>query len=277
MRYAQRLHIIRSLDTLVYQLIAVSFFISPSFFSFAVRIFFQFIYTRPRELDSNRSLRFWYILNFFFNFGSIWSHAWQGAAQGRAIVIDFVGQTGTPTRLRLLLLDFTILLLNMVLISIAYEHTLYVEKDLEGPDPLLPPLSTRIFPHTDLPDKNSPLALDLRLGQIISRLRDPPPPPAPLRELPMRDYLPMPNTTSPWRMPLPPAATPLNLIVGARARAAQRARDRARAPRAVVADNNNLERERGRSGRELEEETGELNAGLGRRTIPGALDSEEVT
>ena len=178
---------------------------------------------------------------------------------------------GTPSRLHLLLIDFAIIILNMVLIAIAYEHTLYIEKDFDGPDPLLPSPSTTIFPHTDLPDKNSSLVLDLRLGQIISRLRNPPPPPALLRELPMRDYLPMPNTTAPWRMPLP-ATTPLSLIVGARARAAQRARDRARAARAAATNNDNSRRERDRDEQDQEEETGGPSAGPGRRTIPGGLD-----
>ncbi|KAI0798715.1 hypothetical protein BC629DRAFT_243671 [Irpex lacteus] len=283
MRYAQRLHIIRSLDTLIYQLIAVSFLLSPSLISFAIRIFFQFLFTRPRDLDPNRSLRFWCALNLFFNCGSLWAHAWEGAAKGRSVLIDFIGQTGTASPLHLLSLDITIIFLNTLLISIAYETTLHAEKDFSAPDPLLPspsPFNTsNTFPSLSLSPSPSPssstyppppqptkhsqhsqLILDLHLTQILSRLLNPPPPPPPPSTSLSRDLLPLPNTmtTGPWRVP-----TPFSMLAGggARTRALQRARVRAAAVRAA---NNNIneEEEEGEGGREGRE---------GRR-IPGGLD-----
>ena len=87
-----------------------------------------------------------------------------------------------------------------------------------------------------------PHILDLRLSQIIHRLRNPAPPP-PERELSSEDLLPLPNTT-PWQLP-----QTLQMLLRARARARMRVR-------------NEAEPRRGQGG---ETEPG--------RTIPGGLES----
>jgi hypothetical protein len=150
--------------------------------------------------------------------------------------------------MRLLLLDFAIISLNMVLVSISYETTLHAEMPSDGPDPLLPP--------TDDPYGDSPLVLDLRFSQIANRLKNPAPP-IPQVDVSSSDFLPLPNTTGPWRLPTNGA---LSLVMGARIRAAARARARARA--------NATESAPERSG-------GPSNM-TERRTLPGGLDSTDV-
>lgn len=55
------------------------------------RIIAQFQCSRPRELDSNRSLRFFYVLVVLLNLVGVVKHANYGVADGRALVLDFVG------------------------------------------------------------------------------------------------------------------------------------------------------------------------------------------
>lgn len=46
---------------------------------------------KPREDDSKMSLRVWFLLLCASNIPSFWSHAKDGASEGRAIILDFVG------------------------------------------------------------------------------------------------------------------------------------------------------------------------------------------
>lgn len=93
--YTPSLHQVHScsakLERILYQLYTISFFLSPSLLSYLCRTMFQFQFARPRDIDPRLSLRFWFILILLFNVGSIWSHATEGAAAGRSIVLDFVG------------------------------------------------------------------------------------------------------------------------------------------------------------------------------------------
>lgn len=43
-------------------------------------------------MDPARSLLFWYGALVFLNFGPFWTHAVDGAVEGRTILMDFVGQ-----------------------------------------------------------------------------------------------------------------------------------------------------------------------------------------
>lgn len=106
--HAQRQHIVHSvrtqelqhdsqlkkilqLDTLLYQLHTLSFFLSPSIWIYIVRILSQFQYSKPRELDPSRSLRFFYSMVLLFNLPSLWKHFTRGEAGGRVIILDFIG------------------------------------------------------------------------------------------------------------------------------------------------------------------------------------------
>ncbi|EPQ57392.1 hypothetical protein GLOTRDRAFT_110552 [Gloeophyllum trabeum ATCC 11539] len=250
--YAQRQHIIQSLDTLLYQLFTLSFFLSPRVWPLICRSATQFQFSRPRDLDPKRSLRFWFFLILLFNAGSIWSHAAEGAAVGRAAVLDFVGMAHVPNKLQLLSLDFLIVLLQMALTTIAYETSYIMASPDDTPDPLLPsiapsatysllptaedasecasPLSSSIFPpppsdaNSKPPESDeSPYIIELRLSTVIDRIRRPPPP-APEPE----DGLPMPNVTPAGLGQLPDS---LQRIV------------RARAARMAARRRNNEERE----------------------------------
>ncbi|KAJ3530285.1 hypothetical protein NM688_g7732 [Phlebia brevispora] len=226
--HAQRQHIVRSLDQILYQLHTVSFFLSPSLLPYLSRVLFQFQFAKPREVDPERSLRFWFFLVCVFNLGSVWTHATESPAQtGNSILLDFVGPAAIPSRLQLLLLDLAIILLDMLLAAISYEAALYESSPKDSPDPLLPippqtspsptPLpstpspsppqspssSPTMLPTYAYPPKppsatgvQTPYVMDVHLNMIYRRLRDPAPP-APERDarIEAEDLLPLPNTT----------------------------------------------------------------------------------
>jgi hypothetical protein len=75
----------------LYQLHTLSFFLSPSIWIYIVRILSQFQYSKPRELDPSRSLRFFYSMVLLFNLPSLWKHSTRGEVGGRAIILDFIG------------------------------------------------------------------------------------------------------------------------------------------------------------------------------------------
>ena len=79
------------LTSLLYQLQTVSFLLSPRLWPFLCRLATQFQFSRPREIDSQRSLRFWFILIVLVNIQCFYQHAFNGAAEGRSIILDFVG------------------------------------------------------------------------------------------------------------------------------------------------------------------------------------------
>ncbi|KAG6845923.1 hypothetical protein H0H87_000729 [Tephrocybe sp. NHM501043] len=185
-----------------------------------LRLLSQFQCSKPRDIDpaATPSLRFFFANILLLNSSSIWSHAIQGAAEGRAIVLDFVGMGYAPSKTQLLALDVLIVLLQFILTTIAYETSLYEHShDTDTHDMLLPipsplsptpsPLFTPIPPSTPLPMSQhtkahpppmiSPYVVDLRLAPIIARLRNPPPPPQTTNS---DASLPLPNTT-PWPLP----------------------------------------------------------------------------
>ena len=107
--YVQRQHIIHSvrpffcilktvslmrtiqLDTLLYQLHTLSFFLAPSIWIYVFRMVSQFQCSKPRELDSSRSLRFFFTMALFLNLPSLWTHLYRGPSEGKVIILDFIG------------------------------------------------------------------------------------------------------------------------------------------------------------------------------------------
>jgi hypothetical protein len=71
----------------------------------------QFQCSKPRELDSSRSLRFFFATALFFNLPSLWSHSYRGLSEGKVIILDFVGMCTS-------VLDFTHLDTNFPAVSI---------------------------------------------------------------------------------------------------------------------------------------------------------------
>ncbi|KAF9450412.1 hypothetical protein P691DRAFT_810354 [Macrolepiota fuliginosa MF-IS2] len=233
--YAQRQHLVRSLDTLVQQLLTVSFLMSPSVFIYLSRMFIQTQCGRPREFDPTYPLRFFFGLILVSNAVILWIHALQGASEGRALVIDFVGMSYVPSRLQILSLDLCILVLQLFTTTISYETQLYyTSTETDTPDVLLPdtsslpspsteyaplasdphPLSPpeSDTPHTDITKDSRkdpiPCVVDLQFAPIISRLRSP----APSIPAHSDSLLPLPNTTS---LPLPAG---IRMIMRANAR-----------------------------------------------------------
>ena len=143
----------------------------------------------------------------FFNFPSIWDHALFGAAKGPSLILDFVGLrkktlmfTRTllilviayrPSRLHVLLLDLVVIMSSLVLVTISYEHSLSTTNTSEATTNVLGPHETS---ENDDPFRAeaSPYIIDLRLGPIIDRIRNPAPPQT--GERARDELLPLPNT-----------------------------------------------------------------------------------
>ena len=253
------------------------------------RIATQFQFSRPRDIDSQRSLRFWFILVVLVNLQSFYNHIFKGPAEGRSIILDFVGlgesQCGEllwafltvcaahkPSKAFLLSLDSLIVFLEFILIIVAYETSFVLASPPDTPDPLqpeaIPPTPASPLPIDDPDAKpldstsasydNEPeYIVDIQLRPLLQRLRHPPPPPPPQQNINNlnEELLPLPNTTS-FQL-----SQSLNMIVRARARMRERA--------ARAADN---QRTTGESARTRERQPGEPREG---RTVPGGLSEEE--
>jgi hypothetical protein len=85
----RRQHLIGSLDTLLYQLHTLSFFLAPALLPLLARIAAQ-AHCRPRPDDAH-SLRFYLALVLVLNVPSLWYHATRAPHDDRAVVLDFVG------------------------------------------------------------------------------------------------------------------------------------------------------------------------------------------
>ena len=161
-------------------------------------------------------------------------------------------KASTPSKAHLLSIDFAIVLLNMVLVTAAYETSLQASNPNDPSDPLLP-IPPSNAPATSLPgpsshlNKDSSYVLDLRLSLMIDRLRHPP----------------QSDSQPPWDpsnlIPLP-ATTPLRSINALHALLRGGRRNGAREAQA------RRERERTQNRR-----------GPPERTLPGGLDATEVT
>ena len=215
------------LDTLLYQLHTLSFFLSPSLLLYFCRIIAQFLCYKPRELDSQRSLSFFYATTVLLNLPSMWSHSTRGPAEGRALVLDFVGLCAfpisdfsvllshrclaySPSKLQLCCLDLFILCFQLLLTTIAYETSIYYSTDDPHAEGLaLPHTSTFSIPSpndgfTDSFFSSSqikqatwstnplPLVMDLRFRSVLNHLRNSP---RSLRTTQHESVLPLPNTT----------------------------------------------------------------------------------
>lgn len=80
------------LNSLLYELHTLSFFLAPSLLIYLTRCGTQFQFAKTRELDGGRhSLAFWFALVLFANAAAVWTHAALGVPPGRTLVLDFVG------------------------------------------------------------------------------------------------------------------------------------------------------------------------------------------
>ncbi|KAJ7188160.1 hypothetical protein C8R46DRAFT_1053846 [Mycena filopes] len=205
--YAQRQHIIQSLDILLYELHVLAFFLSPSIWTLIFRVLSQSQCSKPRDVDAAWSLRAFFLLLICLNSLTVWQHAVSGASEGKTVILDFIGLASAPSKFRLVSLDILIVFLQMVLATIAYETSLAKDNDdsiLAPPDLSPDALPDRTKPY--LPRSPQPFVLDLRFGAVVTRLRNPLPPPSSSSSA---DGLPLPNTT-PWPLP----AVGLRMLLG---------------------------------------------------------------
>ncbi|KAK7057125.1 DUF1746 domain-containing protein [Favolaschia claudopus] len=213
--HAQRTHIIQSLDTLLYQLHVLAFFISPSIWTLVARLLSQSQCSKPRGPDSPWSLRAVFALVVLVNILTVWSHATSGAMDGKSVILDFIGMAVPPSKFRLLCLDLSIVFLQMLLAALSLETSLSKDSDNAGvlASATIPSSTSTVMDHSKPypPISTPPYILDLRFQVLIARLRNPPPsaPPAAAAGNRSLDGLPLPNTT-PW--PLPSAG--LRMMLG---------------------------------------------------------------
>lgn len=143
----------------------------------------------------------------FFNFPSIWDHALFGAAEGPSLILDFVRLRKVeftfvspllisvaayrPSKLQILLLDLAILVFSFVLVTISHEHSFPVSTTSQATAGVLgshePSESNDHFKV-----EASPYIVDLRLGSIIEKIRNPTQPQT--SEQTRDELLPLPNT-----------------------------------------------------------------------------------
>lgn len=175
-----------------------------------------------------------------------------------------------PSRSYLLLLDFVIILLQIVLTTIAYETSLARDLPPDTPDPLQPePIPRTPISPLPLDDDNSKLPestshdseteyiIDLRLRTLLQRLRHPPPVPPPPQPRLSEDLLPLPNTT------------PFQLSQSIRRLARATTRGRASARRNEPGQGSAAERQEGRNPGRTGQDSSES------RTVPGGMASDD--
>lgn len=241
-QYAQRMHIIRSLDRLCYQLFALSFFLAPSLLQLLARATSQYQFPRPRDVDEERSLKFWLFIILCANTGSLLNHVTYrpSEANKKGIILDFIGMATLPSKIELLTLDLLIVLIQIILVVISYETS--VARALPDAVDLLMPSDTDTADDTSSSksDRNIPV-VHLRLRRTLRRIIDPAP------QIPVSDSdIPLPGTTPSFIFPS--GELPLRFAIRIRTRAQAR-RDAAAAPSTLA----------GNESRQT-------------RTVPGGLD-----
>ncbi|KAG6372336.1 hypothetical protein JVT61DRAFT_7776 [Boletus reticuloceps] len=199
----QRQHVIDSLDNLIFQLYTLSFFLSPTLLPLLCRVATQFIFYKPRDLDPKLSLRVWFLLLCASNTPSFWSHVTDGATEGRAVVLDFVGMGYLPSKAHLVSLDTLILCLQLLLTAISFEISLHSSSPSDSESSAIPsspavspPVSPALEIDRDDDDRkyshhHNTMIIDLRFHHLINRLRNP----IPLVSHVNLTTLPLPNTT----------------------------------------------------------------------------------
>ncbi|THU95663.1 hypothetical protein K435DRAFT_966314 [Dendrothele bispora CBS 962.96] len=206
--HAERKHIMQSLDALLYQLFSISYFLSPSMFALLLRLSAQIMCKNPRELFPTFPLGAFLLLLLCFNGFSLYHHITQGAVEGGAIILDFVGLAHPPSKFQLLIVDFSIFSIQALFIIISFDmHTSSMDEDNLLPVPSLPtpsPTSNSFLKTYMSKDKGpeppntfTPYVMDLQFAPLLRRLRSTPPT---ARTYPDDSLLPLPTTTT-WPMP----------------------------------------------------------------------------
>jgi len=114
--------VVYSLDALLYELFLCSYLLYPSMLWLVCRASSQFQFSRPREMDSTRTLRFFFFFACLVNAFPILRHVFAGLDfQSHGLLLDFVGRATPPTRVQIIFLDVAIFLLQIITLVIAYE------------------------------------------------------------------------------------------------------------------------------------------------------------
>ncbi|KAI5833610.1 hypothetical protein K523DRAFT_232394 [Schizophyllum commune Tattone D] len=213
-----------------------------------LRCVLQFHCTRPRSFDGRLGLLSFFILNVLFNIPPIWQHSRRGAlGEAEASLLDFVGLDRTPSKARLLALDWFIQFIQLVCIVFAYQSSDSPSADILPVHNDPPPDAGKIYRTTaQATQDDGDLIMDITITDIIRLLR------ARVTTPLARDY------TPPSRASLLPVRDPMTFLL----------RGRAGSPGEIMAASRLA---RGTTQRDNREDTDEgQDASTGR--IPGGLD-----
>ncbi|KAK7472906.1 hypothetical protein VKT23_001013 [Stygiomarasmius scandens] len=219
--HAERKHIIRSIDALLYQLYCLSYYLSPSMFALLLRLSAQVMCKNPRILFPTFPLGAFLLLLSGFNGFNLYHHITQGAVEGGAIILDFVGLAYSPSKLQLLTVDLSILLMQSLLLIISFDMYTPSSNAEQTSDTSLPSSSDSPLPASsptsnsflktymsrdkasEPPDTSTPYVIDLHFTPLLGRLRSIPPVARPDST---DSLLPLPSTTT-W-----PVTTTMSLF-----------------------------------------------------------------
>jgi len=143
-----------------------------------------------------------YLLCLLSNLPALWTHAWEGATESRALILDFVGMGFRPSRLHLFILDILILFLHLLLLTISYENALGTLHQASSepslpispfPDDVTTPLAAMNTDESKVRTNKRDYVLDLRWEDVWNRLCRPAPVSATGRSS-ISDVLPLPIT-----------------------------------------------------------------------------------
>lgn len=137
--HAQRSHLLQSLDRISYVYISYSYLIAPSLTALIARLCAQYRITVLRDVQPTYPLRFHLIILLFITAGPILRHIFGGITHGSGVLLDFVGRSTPASTYQALIIDFLLLLFQLIQLTIAYETAQWKP---EVPDPLFtPPVS----------------------------------------------------------------------------------------------------------------------------------------
>ncbi|KAL1748807.1 hypothetical protein HDZ31DRAFT_29018 [Schizophyllum fasciatum] len=176
-------------------------------FVLIVRCILQFHCTRPRSFDGRLGLMSFIILNVLFNIPAVWQHSRRGAlGEADASLLDFVGLDRTPSKARLLALDWFIQLLQLICIVFAYKSSDAPSATLlpvhSGP----PPDSGKIYEtNVQAGQEDGDLIMDVTVSDVIRLLR------ARVTTPPAQDF------PAPSRASLLPVRDPMTFLLRGRA------------------------------------------------------------
>ncbi|SPO30631.1 uncharacterized protein UTRI_05248 [Ustilago trichophora] len=131
--YFERKELIQSLDLLCFILFVYTWLLDNRTFLLIIKAALQVQFCNPLQMHPTWSLPFFVVFLLCLNLLLSLAHLWTPpnlTNTGDAILIDFVGQTTTPNRLHMLLIDASVCFVQLLMTVVAFE----MGKDDTKPD-----------------------------------------------------------------------------------------------------------------------------------------------